>query len=201
MDTTTIITINMQIIVCRHGETDWTLSGQHTGVSDIPLTEAGKQQGRDMGRRLKAFSFAHVFSSPRRRAFDTATLAGLRAAVEPDAAEWDYGSFDGLTTPDIQAKRPGWNLFQDGAPNGESPQEVSNRADRLLHKLSALQGNIALFSHGHFLRVLTARWLGLPVEQGKHFYLSVASVGILGFERQTRVIRLWNDTDFLKKLS
>jgi probable phosphoglycerate mutase len=184
---------DLQIYLCRHGETEWTNSGRHTGLTDIPLTQHGKEQAKKLKARLAAAAFTEVFSSPRIRAVETARLAGYSPTLLEDAAEWNYGDYEGLTSKEIHRTRPGWSIFLDGASGGESPSEVAERADRLLETLASKQSPIALFSHGHFLRALTARWLHLPVKEGHLFYLSVASVGVLGFEGSTRVIRLWNE--------
>lgn len=181
----------------RHGQTDWSLSGQHTGRTDIPLTEQGEQDARDLAKRLRAVRISHVFTSPRQRARRTCELAGLDAVaeLEPDLAEWDYGDYEGQRSVDIRKGRPDWNLFRDGCPRGESPVQVSERADRVIARLRAVEGNTAIFSHGHFGRVLAARWIGLPVNQAQHFLLSTASLSILGHEHnlaEESAIVLWN---------
>lgn len=189
----------MQIFLCRHGETAWTLSGQHTSSTDIPLTDAGKKEAALLGKRLKSIPFTAIFSSPMRRAVETCECAHLPdPTLEPDAVEWDYGDYEGLTSQEIHVKNPTWLLFKQGAPRGESIEDVSKRADRLLKKFEKYTGNIALFSHGHFSRVLAARWLGLPAQDGRLFYLSVASLSILGHDKEAPAIRLWNDTSHLK---
>lgn len=181
-----------EFYLCRHGETEWTLSGQHTGETDIPLTEKGRVQAANLRKRLKNIPFEKVFSSPRKRAL--ATCEGLNPIVEPLAAEWDYGDYEGLTSAEIHKKNPKWDLFTDGAPGGESPEQIGKRADLLLDKISQYKGKIALFSHGHFLRVLAARYLGLEAKEARLFLLSVASVSILGTEKQQPVVSLWNET-------
>lgn len=186
-----------RLCLIRHGKTAWSLSGQHTGRTDIPLTEQGEQDARKLAERLRAVRFSRVFTSPRQRARRTCELVGLDvvAQLEPDLAEWDYGDYEGLRSVDIRKGRPDWNLFQDGCPRGESPVEVSERADRMIARLRALKGNIAIFSHGHFGRVLAARWIGLPVRQAQHFLLSTASLSILGYEHnlaEESAIVLWN---------
>ncbi|MBE0543039.1 MAG: histidine phosphatase family protein [Verrucomicrobia bacterium] len=186
-----------RLYLIRHGETAWSLSGQHTGRTDIPLTQKGEKDAREVGARLRAVRFNRVFTSPRQRARRTCELAGFDAVaeVEPDLEEWDYGDYEGQRSVEIRKGRPEWNLFRDGCPHGESPSQASERADRVIARLSSLEGNIAIFSHGHFGRVLTARWIGLPVSQAQHFLLSTASLGILGFEHslgETPVIVLWN---------
>jgi probable phosphoglycerate mutase len=170
------------LFLIRHGETTWSLSGQHTGRSDIPLTAAGEDMARDLAPVLTRLRFAHVFSSPRQRARRTCTLAleGRTAVVEPDLAEWDYGRYDGLTTDQIQDQDPNWNLFRDGCPDGESVAEVVARADRLIARLRTMAGPIALFSHGHFGCVLGVRWAGLDITAGEHLALDPASLSVLG---------------------
>jgi probable phosphoglycerate mutase len=185
------------IYLIRHGQTDWSLSGQHTGRTDLPLTEQGDQDARDLAKRLRAVKFSRVFTSPRQRARRTCELVGLDAvaALEPDLAEWDYGDYEGQRTVDIRKERPDWNLFRDGCPRGESPVQISERADRVIARLRAVEGNTAIFSHGHFGRVLAARWIGLPVNQAQHFLLSTASLSILGREHnlaEESAILLWN---------
>jgi broad specificity phosphatase PhoE len=187
----------ISLYLIRHGETDWSISGQHTGRTDIPLTARGEQDAGTMRERLRAVRFSRVFTSPRRRARRTCELVGLDAVadVEPDLAEWDYGDYEGQRSVDIRKGRPDWNLFRDGCPNGESPAEVSDRADRLISEIRTLQGNIAAFSHGHFGRVLAARWIGLSVSDAQHFLLSTASLSILRYEQNSATessIALWN---------
>jgi probable phosphoglycerate mutase len=186
-----------QLYFIRHGQTDWSLSGQHTGRTDIALTLQGEEQARALGPSLHDVPFSRVLTSPRQRARRTCELAGVAPAaeVEPDLAEWDYGDYEGRTTADISQDRPGWNIFRDGCPGGESTVEVAERADRLIARLAALTGSVALFSHGHFGAVLAMRWIGLPVIQGQHFALGTATLGILGHQRNRpdlRAIVLWN---------
>jgi len=186
-----------RIYLIRHGETEWSLSGQHTGLTDIPLTAHGENQAQELGQRLRNISFARVFTSPRQRARRTCELAGFASVAEtdPDLAEWNYGDYEGQRSADIRGGRPDWNLFRDGCPNGESPFQISERADRVIARLRALEGNIANFSHGHFGRVLAARWMGSPVSQAQHFLFSTASISILGYEHNHAgepVIALWN---------
>lgn len=185
----------MELYLCRHGETEWSRSGKHTGKADVPLTETGKKQALLLRKRLQGVSFEAVLTSPRKRAVDT--CEGLGASPEPLLAEWDYGDFEGLTTVQILATHPDWDLFTQGTPGGESPEQIGKRADQLLQKLAPYRGKIALFSHGHFLRVLAARYLGLPVHDARLFLLSVSSLSILGHERATPAIALWNDTHHL----
>jgi probable phosphoglycerate mutase len=186
-----------KVYLVRHGETAWTISGQHTGRTDIPLTERGERDALELSARLKGLSFAKVLTSPLQRARRTCELAGLApvAEVEPDLGEWDYGNYEGQRSAEIRRGRPDWNLFRDGCPRGEAPAHVSNRADRLIAHLRELEGNVAVFSHGHFGRVLAARWIGLPVCEAKRFLLSTASLSILGYEHnhaEAPVIALWN---------
>jgi probable phosphoglycerate mutase len=184
------------VSLVRHGETAWSLSGQHTGLTDIPLTERGEGDAKRIGVRLHGRTFAKVVTSPLRRARRTCELAGFGsvAAEDPDLVEWDYGAYEGRRSADIVAERHDWNLFRDGCPQGESPEQVGARADRVIAKLEALTGNVLVFSSGHFLRVLAARWLGLPPFGGQYFYLSTASVSELGHEHGRCVIRSWNQT-------
>ncbi len=187
----------LQLYFIRHGETEWTLSGQHTGRTDIPLTVRGEDEARELGTRLREVQFARVLTSPRQRARRTCELAGLGSAseIEPDLAEWDYGDYEGQRSVDIRQGRPDWNVFRDGCPGGEMPAHVSDRADRLITRLLALDGNVALFSHGQFGCVMAARWIGMPAIEGQHFALGAASLSILGYEPnhpKVRVIVLWN---------
>ena len=186
-----------EVYLARHGETAWTLSHQHTGRSDIPLTERGHSNARGLGERLRGTAFVKVLSSPLERARRTCELAGFGglAVIEPDLLEWDYGAYDGLTTAEICRKQPNWSLFRDGCPGGESVEQVGARADRLLERLRATPGRLLLFGHGHFFRVLAARWLGLPPQDGCLLYLSTASLSYIGYEHSLEepAIRLWND--------
>jgi broad specificity phosphatase PhoE len=187
----------LRLYLVRHGETEWSLSGQHTGRTDISLTARGEDGARELGQRLRGIQFARVLTSPRQRARRTCELArlGPAAEIEPNLVEWDYGDYEGQHSVDIRKKRPDWNLFRDGCPRGEMPAQVSDRADRLIAHLHALDGNVALFSHGQFGCVLAARWIGLPVLEGQHFALGAASLSILGHEPshpKVRVIALWN---------
>ncbi len=189
------MTLNLYLI--RHGETAWSLTGQHTGLTDIPLTPAGEQQARALAPWLRTRHFERVFTSPRQRARRTCLLAGLgdRAETEADLQEWDYGDYEGMLTADIREGRPGWDVFNDGCPNGETPQQVAVRADRLIARLCEMGGNVALFSHGEFGLALAARWIGLPVAAGRDFVLGTASLSILGnnpAHPERRVIALWN---------
>jgi probable phosphoglycerate mutase len=186
-----------QVYLIRHGETAWSLSGQHTSRTDIPLIEKGENDARALAARLRPIPFATVLTSPRLRARQTCALAGLgaAAAIEPDLVEWDYGDYEGLRTAEILARRPGWELFRDGCPGGELPDEVSARADRLIARLRTMGGAIAVFSHGHFGRVLAGRWIGLTVVQSERLLLNPASLSLLSYEHnraEEPVIALWN---------
>lgn len=194
---TEVIAAPACIYLVRHGETEWSLSGQHTGRTDIGLTAHGEDEARQLGKRLLNIRFAHVLMSPLQRARRTCELAGLAAAaeIEPDLAEWDYGDYEGQTSKDICKQRAGWNVFRDGCPQGEMPTQVSARADRLIEKLYALGGNIAVFSHGQFGRALAARWIGLALIEAQHFALGTASLCILSRDPhhpEVPVIALWN---------
>ncbi len=187
------------VYLARHGETLWSLSGQHTGLTDLPLTEYGEHTARRLGERLKGLAFARVFTSPLQRARQTCDLAGfgLVAEIDPDLVEWNYGEYEGRRGADIRAQRPDWNLFRDGCPGGESPGQVSARADGVISRVRAIPGDILLFTSGHFIRVLAARWLGLePSANSRYFMLSTASLSALGYENDLSrpVIRFWNDT-------
>jgi broad specificity phosphatase PhoE len=186
------------IYLARHGETAWSLSGQHTGLTDLPLTERGQRNARALGQRLNSLTFAKVFTSPLQRAARTCELAGFGAAAEidRDLLEWNYGQYEGRRSAEIHAERPDWQLFCDGCPGGESPDEVGARADRVVGRVRAVEGGVLLFSSGHFLRVLAARWLGLEPAAGRFFLLSTASLSALGYEHNLSqpVIRLWDDT-------
>lgn len=187
-------------VVClaRHGETAWSLSGQHTGLTDLPLTPRGEQNARILGDRLKGQTFALVLTSPLQRAARTSELAGFGAVAQrdPDLVEWNYGDYEGKRTAEIVAQRPGWDLFRDGCPGGESAADVGARADRAIARIRAAPGNVLMFSSAHILRVLAARWLGLPPAGGRCFVLGTASLSTLGYEHDAGepVIRTWNDT-------
>jgi len=191
------------VYLARHGETAWSVSGQHTGLTDVPLTERGEQNARRLGERLAGLAFTEVFTSPLQRARRTCELAGFASAakVDPGLVEWNYGDYEGLRTPEILVKRPGWQLFRDGCPGGESPAQIGARADEVVTRLRAVRGNVLLFSSGHFLRVLAARWLGLEPGGGTFLVLSTASLSTLGYENDLAhpAIRLWNDTSHLAK--
>ena len=183
-----------EIVLVRHGETEWTASGCHTSRTDIPLTDDGRAQAAAMAPRLRTWTFAAVLTSPSLRAQETCALAGLgdRAEVTPDLAEWDYGDYEGRTTDEIRAAAPGWTIFTGDPPGGETSAEVGARADRLLARIAEIDGSVALFSHGHFLRVLGARWIALPVAGGARLGLDTATLSVLGYEREERVVRVWN---------
>jgi probable phosphoglycerate mutase len=186
------------IYLARHGETAWSVTGQHTGVTDLPLTERGERNALRLGQRLAGSVFAKVLTSPLQRAVRTCELAGFGAVaeVDPDLVEWNYGDYEGLRTAQIHEVRPGWQLFRDGCPNGESPQDVGARADRVVGRVRAFKGDLLIFSSGHFLRVLAARWLGLEPFAGKFFMLDTASLSALSYEHDlsSPAIRFWNDT-------
>ncbi len=185
-----------EITLVRHGETAWSLSGQHTGRSDIPLTENGEAAARALAPRLSGLSVSAVWTSPSQRARNTCALAGFgeRAIVQPDLAEWDYGAYEGITTKEILSKSPGWRLFRDGCPDGEALSDIGARADRIIAELRRANAPVLIFSSSHFLRVLGARWLGLPPEDGCRFILDTTSISVLGYEHDLTepVIRRWN---------
>jgi broad specificity phosphatase PhoE len=186
------------VYLVRHGETAWTVTGQHTGLTDLPLTERGEQNARALGRRLRGLLVGGVWTSPLQRATRTCALAGFGsvAEIDRDLVEWDYGEYEGRRTEEVQTERPDWDLFRDGCPGGESPEQVAARADEVLRRLRTARADVLIFSSGHVLRVLAARWLGLPPHAARYLLLSVASLSALGFEhgRSQPVIRLWNDT-------
>ena len=187
------------IYLARHGETAWSLSGQHTGLTDLPLTDRGLENARSLGERLKGLNVTKVFTSPLQRASKTAELAGYGAVaeVDRDLVEWDYGKYEGLRTAEIRVERPGWELFHDGCPGGETLEQISARADRMVAKIRAVKANVLVFSSGHIIRVLAARWLGIdPAVVGHYLILGTASLSELGYDRDWSkpVIRLWNET-------
>jgi broad specificity phosphatase PhoE len=189
----------VRVYLIRHGQTEWSLSGQHTGRSDIPLTEQGEEEARGLAAWLRPIQFTRILTSPRQRAQRTCALASVDtlAEVEPDLAEWDYGDYEGKRSVDIRRDRPGWNVFRDGCPGGEMPADIAVRADRMIARLETMKGVVALFSHGQFGMALGARWIGLQVLQGQHFTLSTASVSVLGrhpTRPEVRVIEFWNTT-------
>jgi len=187
-----------EVYLARHGDTAWSFSGQHTGLTDVPLTPNGERNARNLGERLKGMTFAKVFTSPLQRAARTCELAGFGsvAEIDPDLVEWNYGQYEGLTSAQILCQRPDWQLFRDGAPGGESPEQIAERADRVVLRVRAVEGNVLLFSSGHFIRVLTARWILFSLElAGRCFLLSAASLSALSYEHSLSqpVVRLWND--------
>ncbi|OLC11059.1 MAG: histidine phosphatase family protein [Deltaproteobacteria bacterium 13_1_20CM_2_69_21] len=185
------------VYLARHGETAWTISHQHTGRTDLPLTMGGEAEAVRLGERLQGMSFAAVFTSPLQRAVRTCELAGYRsvAEVEPDLLEWNYGAYEGRTSDEIYAERPGWQLFRDGCPGGESPEQVGARADRVIRRVREIGRDVLLFSSGHILRMFAARWLGLEPGAGRYFLLGTASLSAVGYEhdRSEPVIRLWDE--------
>jgi broad specificity phosphatase PhoE len=184
----------MEVVLVRHGETEWSRDLLHTSHTDIPLTDKGRREAKRLREALSSRTFELVLTSPLQRAAETCRLAGLDGVAETTDAllEWDYGEYEGITTKEIRASRPGWFLWRDGCPGGETAAEVGARVDPLVERLAKLQGDVALFSHGHLLRVLTARWLRLEAEAGALFSLGTGTLSILGWERETRVIRRWN---------
>ncbi|HTD54286.1 MAG TPA: histidine phosphatase family protein, partial [Silvibacterium sp.] len=189
------------VYLARHGDTAWTVSGQHTGRTDLPLLPEGEENARRLGERLRGLQFAKVFTSPLQRAVRTCELAGfgLAAEIDPDLMEWDYGKYEGLLSAEIHKERPDWQLFRDGCPGGESPAQVGERADRVIGRARAIAGDVLLFSSGHFLRVLGARWLGVEPSGGRYFALGTASLSIVGYEHNLSepVVRLWNDNHYV----
>jgi probable phosphoglycerate mutase len=188
---------SLRVYLLRHGETAWSISGQHTGRTDIPLTEHGADEARQLGSRLTGISFTHVLCSPLQRARQTCALAGLEQTpeIEADLTEWNYGEYEGRMSIDILKERPDWSIFRDGCPHGEMPDEILLRADRLIALLRLLHGNVAIFTHGQFGGVLAARWIGLPLEAARHFPLATASLSVLGYDKHhgdVAVIEAWN---------
>jgi broad specificity phosphatase PhoE len=185
----------MQIVLVRHGETEWSLSGQHTSRTDLPLLPVGRERAAALAPKLAAWDFALVLTSPLRRARETCELAGYsdRAEICEDLREWDYGEYEGLTTPQIRETDPNWSLWTDGCPGGEQPSDVGARADRVIERMRGAGGDAVAFAHGHILRVLAARWIALPVSGGSRLAMRAGAICVLGFERETEVISLWND--------
>lgn len=195
-----------RIVLVRHAETAWSLTGQHTGTTDLPLTERGRVLTQRLRPRLAGEHFARVLTSPLQRASETCRIAGFEAQAElrDDLVEWDYGAYDGRTTADIRIDRPGWDLWRDGAPDGESPADVERRTDRLIADLIDMceqGGDVLVFGHGHGLTGLTVRWLGLPIGHGRHFRLGTGSLSILGWKREFRVLEVWNDRSHMAAVS
>lgn len=184
-----------EILLARHGETEWSLSGQHTGTTDIPLTETGRHQAEALGARLRDRTLGAALTSPLSRAAETCRLAGLgeRCTERPELVEWNYGEYEGKTTAEIRETVPGWTVWTHPTPGGETAEEIGSRVDRVVEDLAASESDVVVFAHGHVLRVLGARWLGLPPEDGALLALNTATLSILGWERERRVIRLWND--------
>jgi broad specificity phosphatase PhoE len=190
-----------EAVLVRHAETEWSLSGRHTGLTDIPLTDGGRATAKALAGELDGWRFERVLVSPLRRARETCELCGLgdRAEVCDELHEWDYGDYEGLTTAQIRERRPDWSLWRDGCPGGESPQQVGARADRVIATLDATSGPVAVFSHGHILRVLGARWVELEAATGGRLGLSPGAISVLGHERETRILARWNDDDAARR--
>jgi probable phosphoglycerate mutase len=182
----------MEVVLVRHGETEWSRDGRHTGRTDLPLTERGEEQARMVGEALRGRSFALVLSSPLQRALETARLAGFTPETRDELREWDYGDYEGRRTSEIRQEVPDWTIWGYGAPGGESPGQIGARADRVVGELLPVEGDVLVFAHGHFLRVLTARWLELVPADGRLFALDPGTLSTLGYEREQRVIRTWN---------
>jgi broad specificity phosphatase PhoE len=189
-----------EVVLVRHGETEWTLAGRHTGRTDIPLTTEGRRQAQLLRARLATRTFTRVLTSPLSRAAETCRIVGFGNVADKtnDLLEWDYGDYEGRRTNDIRRERPGWSLWEDGVPNGEAADEVAGRADRVIVSTRAAEGDVALFGHGHFLRVLAARWLGATPREGRWFSLAPATLSVLGWEREAPVIARWNDAGHLE---
>lgn len=191
-----------RIVLVRHAQTEWSLTGQHTGTTDLPLTDEGRALTQRLRRRLAGERFDLVLTSPLRRAAETCRIAGFadEAELRDDLIEWDYGAYDGRTTAEIRAEDPGWDLWRDGAPKGESPSDVARRLDRVVAELLETcehGGDVLVFGHGHGLTALTVRWMGLPIERGRHLRLGTGAVSVLGWKREVRVLEVWNDHSHL----
>lgn len=195
-----LVAASQRVVVVRHGETTWSATGRHTSRTDLPLTPAGSESAAALRGALATETFARVFTSPLRRATETCELVGLGALAEerPQLREWDYGDHEGLTTAEIRRSAPGWDLWTDGAPGGETPGDVRERVDGLIREIRSIDGDVALFSHGHLSRALAARWIELPVAAGKSFLFATAAIGVLGWDRGTPVIDRWNDDSHLR---
>jgi len=182
------------VVLVRHGETEWSRNGRHTGRTDLPLTEEGERNAVALAAPLRAWQFALVLTSPLRRAVETCRLAGYgtQAQLRPDLMEWDYGRYEGLTSRQIAAQNPGWSLWRDGGPDGETPADVGHRVDRVIAEIRRAAGDVLIFAHGHVLRVLAARWLGEPPAGGRHYALQTAALSVLGYEHENSVISRWN---------
>jgi len=190
-------TTSLELYLIRHGATEWSENGRHTGVTDVPLTELGKSQAEKLNQRLKKETFAKAFCSPLKRAVETCRICGLNPTISQDLKEWNYGEYEGLTTDEICEKSPGWNLFNQGAPGGESVEQIETRAHHFLHQVHSLEGKIAIISSAHFMRVFAGLWVEDSPAFGKILFLNTASISILGFERVERVIIRWNDISHL----
>lgn len=193
---------DQRVVLVRHAQTEWSLTGQHTGTTDLPLTDEGRELTKHLRRRLEGERFDRVLTSPLQRAAETCRIAGFasEAELEDDLVEWDYGDHDGRTTADIRTEDPGWDLWRDGAPGGESPADVARRMDRVVADLletCELGGDVLVFGHGHGLTALTIRWMGLPIERGRHLRLGTGAVSVLGWKREVRVLYVWNDRSHL----
>lgn len=183
-----------EIFLIRHGETEWSKSGQHTSRTDLALTAEGEKRAITLGAAISKHSFGLVLSSPMRRAQDTARLAGFTPTIIEDLREWDYGKYEGLTSADIHKEVPGWTIWNGAVPGGETGAQVAARADRVIERAVAAGSDVALFAHGHILRVVAARWLGMPAEAGKYFALGTATMSVLGYEHEQHVLQVWNDS-------
>lgn len=190
-------TTSLELYLIRHGATEWSENGRHTGITDLPLTDLGKKQSELLKNRLQKEKFAKVFCSPLKRAVETCQICGLNPIINPDLKEWNYGEYEGLTTDQICEKNPGWNLFENGAPGGESPEQIAQRAHHFLHQVHSLEGKIAIFSSAHFLRIFATQWLSTAPLFGQNLFVSTGSISILGYERLNRVIIRWNDISHL----
>ncbi|MBS0649132.1 MAG: histidine phosphatase family protein [Verrucomicrobia bacterium] len=186
-------TTSLELYLIRHGATEWSQTGRHTGTTDLPLTELGKTESLQLKEQLKKEKFSKVFCSPLKRALETCHLCELNPTIIPDLREWNYGEYEGLTTEQILEKNPEWSLFDHGAPGGESPEQVAKRAHHFLHQVHSLEGKVGIFSSAHFLRVFATQWIGVSPTWGKAFYLNSASISVLGYEHINRVIIRWND--------
>jgi broad specificity phosphatase PhoE len=184
----------VEVVLVRHGETEWSRTGRHTGRTDVPLTEHGREQAEAVGAALRSREFALVLTSPLGRALETCRLAGFgeRASRRDELMEWDYGAYEGRTTAEIREEAPGWTLWADGVPEGETVEQVGARVDGVLHEVRSTEGDVLVFAHGHVLRILTARWLGLEPNAGRLFALDPATISTLGYERETPVLQIWN---------
>lgn len=187
----------LELYLIRHGATEWSENGRHTGTTDLSLTDLGKKQSELLKKRLAQEKFSKIFCSPLKRALETCKLCGYDPMINPDLREWNYGEYEGLTTQQIREKNPTWNIFENGAPGGESPQQIASRAHHFLHQIHSLEGKVAIFSHAHFLRIFATVWLGALPAFGNELTLSPASISILGYERLTRAIICWNDISHL----